>query len=349
MPSNPTVRALARERGLSRSTVSNALRGAGRTAPETVERVQAAARAASYEHNPLAASVMSAMRRSRGGTFRGVIAAIELLEQDHSPHGPFHRELVIGATGRARELGFKLEQFVLGRDGLTMSRLDSVLQSRGITGVLLLPSWHEQDFTLLDWSRYTGVYTDYNRTTPELHTVCSDHYRSMIRTLEMLGARGYRRPGLCIERDRNDRLDRRHSAAFEAFRDDQTADVRPVPSLITPEITRRAFEPWFRHHKPDVVLCHSPAVIDWMESCGACLPDTHGFVCLNACYSGKNKRSFAKLDLQPGLIGARGVDLIVTQLQHNERGAPPSPTRTLMSVLWIDGPTVRVAPVVHVR
>ena len=102
MAANPTVRTLARSLGLSRSTVSNALRGGTRTAPATVQRVLAAARAASYQHNPLAASLMSEMRRSRGGKFRGVLAAIDLYEPGQIPHGVFHREVVRGASVRAR-------------------------------------------------------------------------------------------------------------------------------------------------------------------------------------------------------------------------------------------------------
>ena len=144
MPSSaPTVRSLARELGLSRTTVSDALRGAPRVDIRTVQRVQEAARAAGYHRNPLAAALMSELRRSRGATFRGVIAAIDLDEPDRPAYAArFHRALVLGATSRSDELGFKLENFVMGREGgLSVPRLDSVLQSRGIHGVLLLPAW----------------------------------------------------------------------------------------------------------------------------------------------------------------------------------------------------------------
>src|ERR1043165_8524132 len=93
-----TLPPLARSLGLSRATVSSALRGTGRVAEETKQRVREAARAAGYRHNPLAATLMSEMRRSSGGTFRGVVATVEVNESARpGGHGPFHRELIRGA------------------------------------------------------------------------------------------------------------------------------------------------------------------------------------------------------------------------------------------------------------
>src|SRR6185436_13701798 len=98
---HPTVRSIARELGLSHTTVSDALRGKGRVDPATVARVRKAARDAGYRRNPLAAAVMSELRRSRGGTFRGVLAAVDVSEpQRRDPHGSFHAELITGGRER---------------------------------------------------------------------------------------------------------------------------------------------------------------------------------------------------------------------------------------------------------
>jgi LacI family transcriptional regulator len=218
-----------------------------------------------------------------------------------------------------------------------MPRLDTILQSRGIHGLLLLPSWDTPDFSALSWNRYVGVYTDYNLVHPSLHGVCSDHYSSMMLTLERLHAKGYRRPGLYIEHGRNERLHRRHVAAFRAYFGDANGAV-PVPPLITPELTRAEFETWFRKFRPDVVLCHFQSALEWMEALGARVPETHGFVCLNSLH---RIRPCAALDLQPREIGACGLEVIVAQLHRNERGIPSSPTRTIIPSRWIEGPTVR--------
>ncbi len=332
----PTVRSLARDLGLSHTTVSDALRGKGRVDPATVKRVEEAARAAGYRRNPLAAAVMSELRRSRGGTFRGVLAAVDLLEpQRRDPHGAFHAELVRGGRARAADLGFKLEDFVVGAGGLTVPRLDSILLSRGIYGVLLLPTWSMPDWSALNWTRYAAVYCDYVIDRPPLHCVCCNHYRSMTAVLSRLAARGYRRPALYVERGRDERMQRRYSGAFRAFHEDAAT---MVPPLIVEEPARAEFQAWFRKHKPDVVIGHHTEAIAWMEACGARVPRTHGFVSLNAVY---NTQPCAGLDQQPRELGARAVELLIAQIQRNELGVPEWPTTTTIAAKWIEGPTVR--------
>lgn len=334
----PTVRSLARTLGLSHTTVSDALRGKGRVDPATVARVQKAAREAGYRRNPLAAAVMSELRRSRGSTFRGVLAAVDLSEPDRAPHGVFHRELVGGGRARALELGFKLEEFLVGSAGMTVARLNSILESRGIHGVLLLPSWYAPDWLELDWSRYAAVYTDYVIERPPLHCVCCNHYRSMVGVLTRLFERGYRRPGLYLERGRDERTQRRFSAAFRSFQENE-AGVESVPLLITGQERRKEdFVDWFCRHKPDVVIGHFTEAIEWMEFVGAAVPDTAGFVSLNLLYK---TRPCAGLDQQPRELGARAVELLIAQLQRNECGVPEWPTTTTIPARWVEGPTVR--------
>lgn len=82
----PTLRTLAKSLGLSRTTVSDALRGSPRVKSETLQRVQAAAKAAGYERNPLTGAVMSLLRRSRGQQFRGVLGVLEMAQPGRAPH-----------------------------------------------------------------------------------------------------------------------------------------------------------------------------------------------------------------------------------------------------------------------
>ncbi len=335
----PSLRDLARTLGLSHTTVSEALRNNPRVKPETRQRVQEAAQAAGYQHNPLAGALMSEMRRSRTGTFRGVIAIVDLDGPRNRPPASarHHRELVKGASGRAGELGFKTETFVMGDEGLTAMRLDTILQSRGIRGVLLLPVSDNPDFSRIDWSHYAGVYTDYVIEHPALHSVCANHFRSMFTALQRLHAFGYRRPGLVLQGHHDERLMHRWEASFLAYQK-YSGESPKVPPLIVPEIERRRFTAWFGKHDPDVVLCHRAEVIEWMEACGAKVPDTHGFCCLNIMM---NPRPCAGIDLQANLIGARGIELIIAQLYRNEYGVPEHPSTTSIPGAWRNGPTLR--------
>ncbi len=337
----PTLRSLACVLGLSRTTVSDALRGSPRVDPDTAARVRKVAREAGYRRNPLAGALMSELRRSRGTAFRGVLAAVDFTEPERPSHAAsYHKELVTGANTRAVELGFKVESFSVGHAGVSVQRLDSILQSRGIHGVILLPSWDEPDLSALDWSRYAGIYTDYIIERPALHSVCSDHYRSLLAALQRLAGLGYRRPGLFLQKHQDERLQYRWGAAFRAFQESHPA-LKPVPPLLDDTVTRENFLKWFRRHKPDVVLGHNTDAIAWMESAGARVPATHGFACLNHIMK---TRACAGLDLQPRILGARAAELVIAQLQRNETGIPEWPSTTTIPARWTDGPTLRPAP-----
>lgn len=334
----PTLRSIARDLGLSRTTVSEALRGSSRVNQETAQRIRAAAEAAGYHHNPLAGAVMSEIRRSRGQSFRGVIAAVDVHEPDRPTHSlKFHRELIAGASERAADLGFKIEQFTAGRDGITLPRLNTILQSRGIRGLLLLPAWGDPDYSCLDWSRYAGVYTDYIIEKPALHTICSDHYRSMISGLQRLHALGYKRPGLFLQKHHDERLQHRWEGAFLAFQQ-RAPGIEAIPALVTEDLTRDVFIDWFKKQKPDVVLGHRSEVLSWMRSAGARIPTTHGFFCLNVLME---DTPCAGLDLQPRRLGAQGAEAVIAQLHRNEPGIPPLPSLTTIPAHWVDGPTIR--------
>lgn len=336
--SAPTLRSLAKQLGLSRTTVSDALRGSPRVDPNTAARVRKAAREAGYRRNPLAGALMSELRRSRGGAFRGVIAAIDFNEPDRpETSSSYHRELVLGADTRATELGFKVEKFSVGHAGVSVQRLDSILQSRGIHGVILLPAWDEPDLSNLDWSRFAGIYTDYIIERPALHSVCPDHYRSLLAALQRLADLGYRQPGLFVKKHQDARLQFRWGAAFRAFQENHP-EIRAIPPLVEETITRDNFAKWFKRHKPDVVIGHNTDVIEWMESCGAKLPETHGFFCINLHMKA---RPCAGLDLQPRMLGARATELLIAQLQRNETGIPEWPSTTTIPAHWAEGPTVR--------
>ena len=297
-PRPPSINTLARALGMSRTTISDALRGKGRVSAATVDRVRLAAKAVGYRPNPLVAHVLGSIHRSRGTAFHGTLAVVDIHEPNH-PHGPFPRELIAGAKARATEMGFSIAEFVVGPNRLPWSRLDSILQSRGAHGIIVLPAWFAADISALDWSRYAGIYTDYVTTGPQLHSICPDHYGSMLSLLRILDSRGYRRPGLLLQRQRDERIRHRQSAAFCAY---QTMHGRDglIPPLFTANYPdfQSEFAPWFRRHRPDVVLSHFPETRDWIRACSPAIPP--GFVLLNTL---DKTYPCAALDLQPRVLG----------------------------------------------
>ncbi len=332
---------MAQELGLSRTTVSDALRDHPRVKAKTRVEVQAYARSVGYRFNPLASSILSEVRRTRLSAFHGVLAVVSLDEPARPQFpGPYWHDLLAGAADRADHLGFKLERFLVGSPGVSVHRLDKILQSRGIRGVMIMPAWGRPDFRHLDWSNYAGVYVDYLIDRPALHSVCPDHPRAMVTALENLRRLGYRRPGLALLEPDSARVQNRWAAAFLA----EVTLVKGfelLPPLLMPQPDEALFAKWFKRHKPDVVLGHRTEYVSWMERCGARVPATHGFCCLNIHL---NDAPAAGLDLQPFQIGVCGMDIVISQLHRNEYGIPALPHTTNVPAHWVDGPTLPPVP-----
>jgi LacI family transcriptional regulator len=339
MSKTPTIRSLARRLRLSVATVSEALRDNPRVKPATRARVRAAAEKAGYWHNPLLSAALSAVRRARHQEYRGTLALVDTDEDNHAQYVVFHREIVAGAEARARELGFRTELFWIGSrtPALPVARLARVLQARGIPGAVLLPFNTAQDLSAFDFSHFAAVQMDHSLVEPRLHTILPDHFISMVHALERLTQRGYQRVGLCLEQRKDFRLKNKWSAGFLAFFRNYARDTG-IPALIEPQLTREKFLAWFRHYRPDLIVGHMQAMVDWLQEIKVRVPEDTGFFNLNIT---ERTAPCAGLDLGPRRLGAAAVESVVAMLHRQERGVPEFPKTITLEATWVEGPTLR--------
>lgn len=337
---SPSTRVIARVTGFSKATVANALNGSPSVAPETAKRILAAAKELGYQRNPMIGTLMSAMRRSQASGLRGVLAIVDIAEPSRPAHGPFHRELLLGSKARAEELGFKLEPYVVDGNTLSFARLNSILKARGIRGLIIQPSWQVPAFGEFDWSSFVGIYTDYIPNGSPLHSVCCDHYRSMLLLLQTLCDRGYRRPGLLLDSGRDARIHYRMTAAAHAFQL-RYPEIRMATPCVDSDMRPASVMEWMRRETPDVVVSQDMKALDILQQEGLLVPKDIGYACLNMA---KASKPCAGLDLRPRQIGACAVELLIAQMHHNAWGLPAHPTTTTVYGQFVDGPTVRPAP-----
>lgn len=334
-----SVRELARRLGLSHTTVSDALRDSPRVKKATKEQVLKAAREYGYRYNPLAGALMSQMRMGSVETFRGGIAVVDLegARMRAEVFARFHKEVLEGAERAAKKMGFKVEFFALGTEGISVDRLNSILISRGIRGILILPAGSSPDLSVLQWDHFSGVYTDYIIEHPAIDSVCSNHYRSMFLVMNRLASMGYRRPGLVMHKAHDERIMHRWEAAFRIYHE-YHKDFVDIPPLMLEELDEGDFKKWFKQMKPDVVLCHRNRVLKWMKEAGAAIPETHGYCCLNVKMS---PVPVAGLDLMPSVIGERAMEHLNSLIYTNRCGIPEMASTTTIPSVWVDGPTLR--------
>lgn len=337
--SHPTVRSIAAALGLSRSTVSNALRRQPSVNATTRERVLQAAAAMGYARHPFAAQVMSQLRRGPSKKELGTLGVLELDESER-PQGatPFNADLVAGARARAAAMGFAVTQWNFGpANDVSLKRIDQILKWRGIEGLLLLPTWTEPDFRDLNWTRLTGIYVDYSIRQPALHTLCSDHFRTLFNALEKARQLGYRRPGFAVSQRENARLDGRWCGAYLGYLHDHP-EMTALAPLVVDEVKPENFVPWFKKTRPDIVITHWVGAPEQMRAAGAEIPRTHGYICLNLLLAPPH---FSGFSLQPKVLGERAVELLISQLAHDERGYPALPSITQVPSCWLEGTTVK--------
>jgi LacI family transcriptional regulator len=75
-----------------------------------------------------------------------------------------------------------------------------------------------------------------------------------------------------------------------------------------------------------------------MKNCGARIPKSHAFVCLNSL---RTTDDCASLDLRTEQLGARAAELVIGQLLHNEFGIPEQPSLTTLAAKLVEGGTLR--------
>ncbi|GAB5560060.1 MAG: hypothetical protein SynsKO_17070 [Synoicihabitans sp.] len=335
---------IADEAGVSKNTVSLALRGDRQVTEATRSRIEEIADRLGYQRNPLMSHLMAVLRQQSPVTYRCNLALVNA-HRDQQAFTTHHTipSYVEGCNRRADDRGYRFDEFWLHDPALTGPRLDRILRTRGIRGLIINGLFHDQhlpDTFREIWDRYPAVVTGVRTTDPALPFACVDHHEAVFDAMENVRRLGYRRPGLVLW-DRIDRLvDGRFSSAFRLAQSGAEADeVIPPFSQTDDDIPRlAAFRQWMETYQPDVILTLHPPVQNWLEEMGLKAPDDIGLVALELH---RDCANWAGMNQHNDIAGEAAVDLVATLMQTNEFGSTVAPRATLIGATWVDGSTVR--------
>lgn len=338
---NPTLKQIAEKLGLTIAAVSMALRSDPSIPPETRTRVRRTAERLGYRPDPELAKLMSYLRQRRRMRVGSVLGLLTLRPERPLRKGNnFMRRLQQGIVSRANDFGYDTEEFWLGAPDMTPARMRNILVARGVQALIVLdaPTWMKSlDFDLAPFSAVTISYA----IEVPLHRVCQHQYQEMFLLLRKLAELGYRRPGLALTTDTDQRTQYHYSSVFAAF----TRNVPPeqqVPLLIADELTEATFGAWFERHRPDVVIAQqppAPTVVEWLQRCGARVPQDVGFAALDVDPTLPLAASGIRQDYER--VAAAAVELVISEVRCSERGIPASPKVVLIEGQWVDGETTR--------
>lgn len=334
---------VARRAGVSKNTVSLALRNDPQIPAATRRRVRELADELGYTANPVVSELMAELRKGTDAPYRRNFALLNAnVDREAFSRHPTVPDYVAGCRRRAGQLGYGLDEFWLHDTGLAGGRLESILRARGIRGALVIGMMKENrlppGFDGL-WRGFAAVVTGVRTHEPTLSFACVDHHALVIEAVERISERGLRRPALVIEGVIDRLVDGRFSAAFEhAGKALRPADR--LPPFLKVEACRErpgVFVDWLKSRRPDVILTLHTVVEEWVEMAGLQVPGDVGLVqleCRRSC------EDWSGMEQHNDLTGEAAVDLLVSLTTAGGEPLAASPRGTLITPTWQDGRTL---------
>ncbi len=343
----PTMAEVAKAAGVSKNTVSLALRGSPRISEKTRLRIEAAAADLGYRLNPTVAHLMAELRKNRSPGFQATLAMINAHENRDafSKHStiPYY---VQGCRSRAKQLGYQLDEFWLHEPNMPAARWISIFRARNIRGIVIIGMMQRNrlpDHLVPLWDEFPVLVTGVRTREPALSFACSDQHTLALVAFEKAVALGYQRPALVLDGVIDDLIEGRFSAGFLTGQ----SRLLPIEQRTQPFYDVAAargnpalFAKWLEENKPDVIFTLYHEVKRWIQDLGLRVPDDIGLI----QYEWRaDHGAWAGMDQRNDLVGEAAVDLLISMVHHNERGVPEHPRATLIGSHWVDGTTVKQA------
>jgi LacI family transcriptional regulator len=333
---------IAKAAGVSRNTVSLALRKDPLVAEQTRVKIEAIAQEMGYARDPVLGDVMASMRR-RKSTGRSRSLAIV---NAHSDPLAFRRHptipiYVAGCRRRAEELGYGLDSFWMHDPKFSGERFCSIFSARGICGVLIVGMMKEnripREFLPVIES-YAAIVTGVRTREPALSFACVDHHMVALRAFEKALELGYQRPGLVLDQRIDDLVEKRFSAGYRSGQERlaENARLKRFHDIGAARSDLTVFKIWLQNERPDIIFTLYHEVAEWLKRLNYKIPDN---IALAQFEWRKNHADWAGMDQHNDLCGETAVDMLIGMIHRGEKGPPSCPRATMISPTWLNGET----------
>lgn len=321
--------------GVGKATVSRAFRGNPKCGPVLREKILKKAEEMGYRPDGLQSLHMARLRGDPGRVEKGlVIAVLDFSEKSRwgIAESGGGKSMLKGAASRADSLGLKTEVLTPVRDCISLSRLRRILQGRGIRGLIIGPMPEAGSSLEFDFSGFATIAIGHSLESPRLHRVSHNQYSAMWQAMEALRESGYRRIGLAVGDDIEERIFWRRQAAYRSFCR-KHSDLATIPRFVYPREPYDAaswranfggLQEWVAQHNPEVVIGLSDWIPAALRSGGYKVPGDILFFHASLI-PGDNKIEFPGIDPPWEQIGAVAVEQIFGQWARFEHGVPETP------------------------
>ncbi len=336
-PDSPNIQQIADRVGVSKATVSRALRGLPGHKKETREKILKVAEELGYEPHPIMSAVMSNVRFKKTSQYSPVLAEIHCQ--------PWERKLGYNMQvlrdrlhEQAARLGYKVEEFHWYEPGMNPERLLQIIRARGIKGIILEHFMESEVHLDLDFQDLAIVTIGGALKRPKLHRVEPNHYSNLLKAIKELRRRGYRRFGVAIPKLFEDISDFKREAALHISHQREDKGKRIPIFLMEDNQSLAGLEEWIETYQPDCILGTGRELPKKLKTLDLLDTEKIGFVHLGWHPSYKG---MAGMEPNWGEAGIAAVNLVVDQMNRNEFGLPKHPLWVLIEGEWVEGASVR--------
>ncbi|MBD5780550.1 LacI family DNA-binding transcriptional regulator [Pelagicoccus sp. NFK12] len=342
MPPKVSMSTIAAEVGVSKATVSLALRNSPEVSTAMKEKIRETADRLGYQLNPALGQLLSQIRNR--DSYRATIALINAHSDNNSlKRHPTIPEYVEGINQRADSLGYRLDYFWLNDPELKARRLKSIMLARGIKGALVVGLMNDCQFPekLLPIAEALPlVVTGVRTRNPTLPYVCVDHHGLALQAVENALRLGYQRPGLVLDQKIDRLVEGRFSAGYlyGQMRLPEESRLPPLYQNAGEEEDFACFKVWMQEYRPDVIFTLYNDVSHWLQKLGMKAPDDIGLIQLEWR---KNAPDWSGMRQHNDHTGEAAVDTLVGMVHRGETGLQAEPRALLIAPSWQSGKTTR--------
>lgn len=341
-----SVRQIARMANLSPAAVSMALLNSPKISAATRQRVHEIAERIGYRPNVKVAELMSHVRMSRSPRDEGCFGVVSLYDSARPWERSRHLQRIYeGMQARATAIGYRLEPLWLRAPEMTPRRFREILDARGIEGLLCFGSPQIDAELPSELDHYAIVAQGITIRTP-LHRVITHGFNDTWRTLDRLRARGYRRPGIVLGRNEDDRGGHVRSSAYLGWCDYVLGSHEAIPVLRLERAAEAPLIDWLARYRPDVmivadrydVLREFTAIL---EANRIRVPEDLGVAAISQILEGTG---LSGMQENQDLMGAWAVELLLARIMNQDLGIPQHPRIELVESQWVEGTSLRKQP-----
>ncbi|MBK1878737.1 LacI family DNA-binding transcriptional regulator [Pelagicoccus mobilis] len=326
-----TISDVAQQAGVSKATVSMALRGLPEISEKTRERVGELAKEMGYRADPSLSKIAASRWRNRKAQQGSTLAMIEILSdgEDAVAEG----EMSVNAKSQAESLGYGFEFFAV-KSGKQLSTLARSLFHRGIDGVLFSMRGSELADELFPVEKFACVTIGCSGIIEGIDNVDTDARSEIVTSFKRLTESGASRIGLVLSGANEDlENDFVRRGLFEGLMKKHSPSETPAPVLNFAASDRDDLAAWVAENQLEAVIAYDDRLYDELSDCDV------DFVSLAT--DGRNGEicGISRSDERIGVLGIERLDHLV---RLGIRGRRAESTRFHVSGTWIEGRSFRV-------